>query len=244
MGSLNINSLVKHIDKLRLVMINQPLDILAINKSKLDDNDSDNMLSLHGYKLVRRDRNKKGGGVCDSLSFKRLYEFEEQNLELIALEIQKPNSKPFLFTAWYRPPKLDSRCFKYFELFLEKVEAKYKEIYILGDLNCNFLSNPLEYHTSQLMYVLISFQMNQVLTEPTRVTHTFKTLIDVVITNSKERLNHTGAYPLSISDHYLIYAIRKIGIPRGRPRFVEARNFKHFDESKFKMDLIKLGAIL
>ena len=80
--------------------------------------------------------------------------------------------------------------------------------------------------------------MNQVLTEPTRVTHISKTLIDVVITNSKERLNQTGAYPLSISDHYLIYAIRKIGIPRGRPRFVEARNFKHFDESKFKMDLI------
>ena len=99
MGSLNINSLAKHIDELRLVMINQPLDILAINESKLDDNDSGNMLSLHGYTLVRRDRNKKGRGVCvylrDSLSFKRLYEFEEQNLELIALEIQKPNSKPF-----------------------------------------------------------------------------------------------------------------------------------------------------
>ena len=42
-------------------MINQPLDILASNESKLDDNDSDNMLSLHGYTLVRRDRNKKGG---------------------------------------------------------------------------------------------------------------------------------------------------------------------------------------
>ena len=128
MGSLNINSLVKHINELRVAMINQPLDILAINKSKLDDNDSDTMLYLHGYTLVRRDRNKKGGGVCvylrDSLSFKRLHEFEEQNLELIALEIQKPNSKPFLFTAWYRPPKLDSECFKYFELFLEESRAK------------------------------------------------------------------------------------------------------------------------
>ena len=37
MGSLNINSLVKHIDKLRVAMINQPLDILhvAINESQL-----------------------------------------------------------------------------------------------------------------------------------------------------------------------------------------------------------------
>ena len=59
-----------------------------------------------------------------------------------------------------------------------------------------------------------------------------------MITNSKERLSHTGAYPLSISDHYLIYVIRKIGIPRGRPRFVEARNLKHFDETKFINDLL------
>ena len=56
MGSLNINSLVKHIDELRIAMINQPLDILAINESKLDDNNSDNMLSLHGYTLVCGDK--------------------------------------------------------------------------------------------------------------------------------------------------------------------------------------------
>ena len=41
-------------------MINQPLDTLAFYESKLDDNDSEKMLSLSGYKLVRRDRNKQG----------------------------------------------------------------------------------------------------------------------------------------------------------------------------------------
>lgn len=77
--------------------------------------------------------------------------------------------------------------------------------------------------------VLISFQMNEVLTEPTRVSAKSKTLIDLVITNSKEKLTHTGVYPLSISGHYLIYAIRKIGIPRGQPRVIQSRNFKRFD---------------
>ena len=49
---------------------------MAIYESKLDDNDSEKMLSLSGYKLVRRDRNKQGGGVFvyerHSLSFNEL----------------------------------------------------------------------------------------------------------------------------------------------------------------------------
>lgn len=56
MGSLNINIVVKHIDELRVAMINQRLDILAIYESKLDDHDSDNMLSLHGYAVVREEK--------------------------------------------------------------------------------------------------------------------------------------------------------------------------------------------
>ena len=88
---------------------------------------------------------------------------------------------------------------------MEKVDSKYDEIYVVGDLNCNFLSKPhAKFHTSQLRDMLISFQMNQVLTEPTRVTAASKTLIDHSITNNKEKLLvQTGVYPLSISDHYL-----------------------------------------
>ena len=45
---------------------------MALDECKLDDNNSDNMLSLHGFTVVCRDRNKQGGGVCvylhDSLS--------------------------------------------------------------------------------------------------------------------------------------------------------------------------------
>ena len=74
--------------------------------------------------------------------------------------------------------------------------------------------------------------------EPSRVTPKTKTLTDLVITNSVESLSHSGVYPLSISDHSLIYAVRKIGIPRGQPRLIETRNFRHFNESKFKSDLI------
>jgi hypothetical protein len=49
-------------------------------------------------------------------------------------------------------------------------------------------------------------------------------LIDHFITNSKANLTKWGTITTSISDHYLIYAVRKVGIPRGSPRFIETRN--------------------
>ena len=40
------------------------LDVLANNESKLDLVDSDRLVNLEGYNIVRRDRNRDGGRVC------------------------------------------------------------------------------------------------------------------------------------------------------------------------------------
>lgn len=121
MGSLNINSLCEHIDELRALMTGQPLDILAIDESKRNDADRDGLLNLPGYTVIRRDRNKFGGGVCvylrGSITFRRMLDLEDKDLEMIVLEIQKPRSLPFLFATWYRPPKLPLEYFQNFELF-------------------------------------------------------------------------------------------------------------------------------
>ena len=36
-ANLNVNSLIKHIDEIRITLANSPFDILAINESKIDD---------------------------------------------------------------------------------------------------------------------------------------------------------------------------------------------------------------
>ena len=43
---LNVNSLTKHIDELKVFMANKPLDVLAINESKLDLVDSDRLVII------------------------------------------------------------------------------------------------------------------------------------------------------------------------------------------------------
>ena len=107
----------------------------------------------------------------------------------------------------------------------------------MGDLNCNTFNNSLDNHTSRLIDILDNYQFFQIIDEPTRVTQTTKSLIDHFITKSRENVILSGVYPLSISDHSLIFAVRKIGTPRGNPRFIESRSFKNFDQNRFKLDL-------
>ena len=62
-ASLNINSLLRHVDELRLMLTNSKIDVFAVNESKIDSSITDNEISIPGYNMIRRDRNRFGGGV-------------------------------------------------------------------------------------------------------------------------------------------------------------------------------------
>ena len=62
-ASLNVNSLLKHIDEIRVLLEKYTFDILAINESKIDKSIPDNEIHVIGYDLIRNDRNRYGGGV-------------------------------------------------------------------------------------------------------------------------------------------------------------------------------------
>ena len=60
-------------------------------------------------------------------------------LEAVCLEITKPHSKPFLVTTIYRPPNATAEFFDHLEKLIKQIDNENKEMYILGDLNCNLL---------------------------------------------------------------------------------------------------------
>ena len=98
--SLNVNSIIKHIDELQVLLENSPIDILAINESKIDDTASDNEIHINGYNIVRNDRNRNGGGVFmyirKPISFAERNDLVPDSLEIICVEIKKPYDKSFL----------------------------------------------------------------------------------------------------------------------------------------------------
>ena len=106
MASLNITSVLKHIDELRILLDDQYIDILAINETRLDGSISDQEVKVVGYDVIRRDRTvngRFGGGVCFYIRWEINYVVREdlnsKLLEILSVEIHRPNSKPFAVTS-------------------------------------------------------------------------------------------------------------------------------------------------
>ena len=55
MASLNINSLLAHIDELRVFLSTSKIDILSINETKLDFTIDNSELYLLGFEIIRKD---------------------------------------------------------------------------------------------------------------------------------------------------------------------------------------------
>ena len=60
MASLNIISLPKHIDELRVVLAANNIDVLAINETRLDSSIHEREVHIPAYEIVRRDRSFDG----------------------------------------------------------------------------------------------------------------------------------------------------------------------------------------
>ena len=60
MGMLNITSLPKHIDEIRVVLADECLDILALNETRLDNTINNQVMYISNYDLIRVDRSITG----------------------------------------------------------------------------------------------------------------------------------------------------------------------------------------
>ena len=60
---LNVNRLLPKLDQIRIFCEAGNLDVLAVNETKLDSQIGDNEIQMNGYDIIRKDRDKFGGGV-------------------------------------------------------------------------------------------------------------------------------------------------------------------------------------
>ena len=242
MACLDINSLLSHIHDLRVVVSQfKDIDLLVINETKLDANIKDGEVHLPGYDVVRKDREsngRNGGGVCiyvrSNINFQLRADLSPNNLECLTVEISKPCSKPFLVSTWYRPPQSSPDLFSTFERIIDKIDAGNLELYLMGDLNCNLLSEVVSNNSSHLLNIIDIYGLPQLITEPTRVTQYSSTLIDLCLTNSPDKISKSGVINIGISDHSAVYLICKVAHLRSNMyKTVEVRQLKNLNAAEF-----------
>ncbi|CAB3994109.1 RNA-directed DNA polymerase from mobile element jockey [Paramuricea clavata] len=242
-AQLNITSLTKHIDELRILITEMNFDILCINETRIDKTIKNSEIGLQGYDLTRRDRNRRGGGVAiyirNTIPYVERSTIIPENVEAVCIEVRKPNAKPILISTWYRPPNSNSEILDSFEIFLQNIDTENKEIIITGDFNIDLMPSETENSKAKrLKELLNTYQLSQLIKKPTRTTESTKTLLDLVICKTDDpKPATTDVVELGISDHNLVYTCRKVGICKQKPKIIETRQYHKLNNAKFQNDL-------
>ncbi len=96
-------------------------------------------------------------------------------------------------------------------------------------------TSPDATYTRQLNFLCSLYQLDQSINKPTRETNTSATLIDLVLTNAKENISTSGVIDLGMSDHSLIYVVRKFTLPKLKPSVKNALTVMNDPKKTWKL---------
>ena len=232
---INLCVLMNKLDQIKILLRQRSLDVLAVTESKLDSCITDAEIHINGYTVVRRDRNRHGGGVLLYIKDKWTVTnvCPREDFEMITVDIKLLNSPKITVGVVYRPPDSNVQWLHSFEDHMEDVVINGSEYVIMGDYNYDQLK------TSVLQASMDTIGLEQIITEPTRVTKDTSTLIDHIYVNKRELYGTSGVIPIGLSDHHLIYAVRKKTKtdPKVDHVYIKYRDQKNLNENNFLSDL-------
>ena len=239
---LNIRSLPPNIDEIRTIANRTKAAVIALTETWLDDSVNDSEISINNYCIIRADRNRQGGGVClyirENLTFNPRIDIKTDSIETLWVEILQPKTKPILVGVAYRPPS-QSDFYDIFEQTCHQIDDSNKhEIIILGDFNTD-MKGPLNSNLRRrLLEFQTTFDLDQLIVEPTRITPTSRTIIDLILVSDPAKISQSGVIEIGVSDHFLTYCTRKITkVLYHKHNNVKIRSLKNYNRETFEQRL-------
>lgn len=87
---LNVRSLLPKIDQIRHYVEDTKCSIIGVTETWLDSTVPDAELNIPGYTVIRKDRNRQGGGVCifveNAITFNIRHDIQNSNCESVFRE--------------------------------------------------------------------------------------------------------------------------------------------------------------
>jgi len=193
------------------------VDILTVSETWFSPTLSQDDVFLNGFHLpVRRDRPNDAayGGVAiyvrNHLYCKARPDLSIAGLEAVWIET-KLNQESILICSIYRPSSSKVNYWKLIGESINQANDTGLNFFILGDLNIDWHSAPSQH----LLNIIHLYQLHQLVKEPTRVTNTTSTCLDLILTQSPQLVTHCEVLPEICSDHrvpciYILNSLRKI----------------------------------
>ena len=74
--------------------------------------------------------------------------------------------------------------------------------------------------------------------EPTRITPTYSSILDVIIVSDEEKISQSGVIPIGISDHFLTYCTRHSPKTKfNKHNTIRSRSMKNYSTETFNEKL-------
>ncbi len=239
---INARSLLPKLDELRILLTRARVAVLAVTETWLDDSVTDEELKIPGYQVVRKDRDRHGGGVClyinSDIPFNPRSDLDCDGLEAKWIDLYLPKTKPITIGVVYRPPKQNN----FIDLF-ESVLSNFtqdNEHVVLGDFNICFSHGGTKLFRDYTN-ILHVFGFRQIINTFTRVTCKTSTILDHILVSQSEKICQKGVIPVGISDHFITYCTRKV--VRGqfnRHNIVKIRSMKNYCKESLLSELRKI----
>ena len=167
--------------------------------------------------------------ILDSL---HVYERDDLKTDIQAIGIDVTViSQKLLLGCVYIPPDCYNLYNKFHSLLEHSVRNR-KNVVILGDLNSDLIAKG--YEGRRLLRIFGSFDLHNVVKDPTRTTVTTSTLLDLLITTDTSKIITSGTIDPGLFDRCLIYGIVKLQRKRTPPKYICAKNYKQVNIEKLK----------
>ena len=122
--------------------------------------------------------------IRNDFAFSVRSDLQTDNDEILFVELLLPKTKPIIIGTVYRPPKQND-FLNNFEEILTNLRSDC-ETMLLGDFNICILQKSNSIFKAYAN-ILKLFDLDQIITEPTRITDTTTSLLDHILCNNKEK---------------------------------------------------------
>lgn len=241
LGLLNVRSLNTGRAELLESMQKYEPDILALNETWLRCGENTDAFHIPGYtfKHVPRTTGKRGGGVGFYIrkGIKvRVIQQPQTELEQLWIEVRIKGSHIAVGTA-YRPEyQFVNKSIEELSETLSALSA-YSFQCLLMDFNVN-LKDKDSKNAQEFLSFLEQQNYSQLVQEPTRVTETTSSLIDLIITDAPTRCKNVKViHNTCLSDHALVTAEFNIKKPKVQAQYVRRRCLNKINVELFEKDL-------